>query len=90
MYVYIMPRRKEINHDLREAAVAAHLSRKSYKAITKLFHHLSENVRRIVSKWETFKTVGNLHSKFSSRSDHPILRDIKKTDPKTHVTNRPL
>jgi len=39
-----MPKKKDINNDLREASVAAHLSGKGYEAISKLFgvHHSTE------------------------------------------------
>ncbi|KAM3912509.1 uncharacterized protein RB166_019314 isoform 2-T2 [Leptodactylus fuscus] len=86
-----MPRRKEISNDLREAIVAAHQSGKGYKAISKQFEVHHSTVRKIIHKWKTFKTVGNLPrsgrpSKFTPSLDRAMFREIVKNPRATYKT----
>jgi len=74
---------------LKCAIIAAHQSRKGYKAISKQFEVHPSTVR----KWKTFKTVANLPrsgrpSKFTPRSNCAMLKEITKhprTKPQTRM-----
>ena len=57
MCVDPMPRRKDINKDLREAIVAAHHTGKDNKAVSKQFGVRRSIVRKIIYKWNKFRTV---------------------------------
>ena len=91
MCVNTMPKSQDIRNDLREAIVAAHQSGKGYKAISKQFKVHHSTLRKIIHKWETFKTVANLPrsgrpSNFTPRSDHAMLREIAKNPGVTSQT----
>ena len=84
MCVNTTPRRKHISRDHRESIVAAHQSRKGYKAISKPFNLHRTTLRKIIHKWKTFKIFASLPrsgrpSKFTPRSDHAMIREITKT-----------
>lgn len=55
--VKTMPRRKDISNDLREEIVAAYLSGKCYKVISKQFEVYTSTVRKIIHKLKTFKAA---------------------------------
>lgn len=85
--VYIIPRKEDISHDLREATAAVHQSVMGYKAISKDAYWVYWNStiynERIVNKlWEPSWQLAISHgdegcpSQFNSRSD--FARDKKK------------
>lgn len=80
MSVYIMPRRKDIRHELR---AAAHLSGTGYKVVYKQFEIHHSTVKRIVYKLKAFVKVVHIprswgSSKFNPRPKDSMLRYRKK------------
>lgn len=78
-----MPRKKDIHNNLREESVAAHLGR-----VTRPFPNILKSIRKIIHKRKTFETDANLFrsrgpSKSAPRSDRAMLKETKKTPPKT-------
>ncbi|KAK3525993.1 hypothetical protein QTP70_011807 [Hemibagrus guttatus] len=78
-----MAKTKELTEDLRLRIVAAHMSGKGYKIISKCFEVPVATVQSIIKKYKTFRTVKNLRGHGRKPKVTPVLarrivREVKK------------